>query len=146
MTKILTNEDFDVHSEYLVVNVENNEARCIYFGFDELPDDYEHIVLVETDGKDSVVKISDTKYPFIDWKLVYPDWVEISGSIGMKAFVNANFERVSPDGFHKLHKAFEHNRGQRRLIYRLTEDNRFDYDLIEMFPLSLENYYIGIEL
>lgn len=137
MTKTLTNTS-GIPCEYSVGD--------IYFGFDSLPGFPKRLVLVETDGKDQAIKISDTKYPFVDWKLVYPDWVEISGSIGMKAFVNANFERVTADEFHLLHKAFERNRGQRRLIYRLTEDNRFDYELIEMFPLSLENFYIGVEL
>ena len=137
MTKILTNHS-DIPCEYCVGN--------IYFGFDTLPGFPKRIVLVETDGKDNVVKISDTKYPFIDWKLVYPDWVEISGSIGMKAFVNANFERISADEFYKLHTAFKYNKGRWRLIYLLTEDNRFDFELIEMFPLSLENFYIGVKL
>ena len=138
MTKILTNTHPGINGEYCAGN--------IYFGFDELPDKHKRLVLVETDGKDSVVKFTDTKYPFIDWKLAYPDWVEISGSIGMKAFVNANFERISADEFYKLHTAFKYNKGRWRLIYLLTEDNRFDFELIEMFPLSLENFYIGVKL
>ena len=138
MTKILTNTHPDINCEY--------QSGNIYFGFDEAPNLGKELVLVETDGKGHVIKKSHNGFPFIDWKLVYPDWVEISGSIGMKAFFNANFERISADEFYKLHKAFERNRGSRRLIYRLTEDNRFDYELIEMFPLSLENYYMGVEL